>query len=254
MYLSPQFRQCSFFSPSFRTQVDFAPEVSRSAKLAHSHRTSHIAVAHRIRLRLRCRFVTIVYRRRPCSLSARCSHEVLAKLCFVSPLYLVVTYYLGPFSSSVAPADDLALPSASDQAVVRSTHHRLRTPSPIRGAGCESLSGTESFRRPLFCTCRDRIEALTHHRAYSRACDDRDVEGARTEYLGQSLAGWHLGRILRVTMPGARKRSRCGERLVILDNNSGARRRPAARECKRRYGARVGIGLSNILYANGELR
>lgn len=49
-------------------------------------------------------------------------------------------------------------------------------------------------------------------------------------------------------MLGARKRSRCGERLVILDNNSGARRRPAARECGRRYGARVEIGLLNTLY------
>lgn len=85
---------------------------------------SHIAVAHRTCLRLRLFFVTIV-RRRPRSLFARCLHEVLAKLCFVSPLYLVVTRYLGPFSSSVVPVVDLALPSASDQAVVRSTHHHI---------------------------------------------------------------------------------------------------------------------------------
>lgn len=48
------------------------------------------------------------------------------------------------------------------------------------------------------------------------------------EYLGQSLAGRRRGGILRVTIPGARKRSRGGERLMTTITQEHAEDRQRA--------------------------
>lgn len=118
--------QYSFFSPSFRTQSDFALQVSHSAKPAHSHCPLPVA---RCPLPLHIAFANCL-----CPLPSSLPSPPLCHYCLSLPArgssqsLLCLPALPGGYtlyralSSSVAPVNYLALPSASDQAVVRTTH------------------------------------------------------------------------------------------------------------------------------------